>query len=748
MAINVPAEEQAARFLIQQFGSLNTKATRPAIGDDEFSWLENFVPIGNGNLRTAYDVGETLYTADGAEIIYYYAFNFGEDEYLAVFLDDGTADQVDVNTGTVTPITATANTFWDTGDFLPACAQWQSKLLVIVSSVDDNGYWLWNGESLFGAGTLSPDVTLIDVGDGYTSAPTVTAYGGTGTGATFTATVENGQVVAVDVDDPGSGYLINEQVVLAFSGGGSDSGAAATATVTTTSGGVSFVEVLEPGTGHTTASVITFSGGGGSGAEAVISGAVNGQITAVTVINPGSGYTSAPTVSASVGSGFVARAHVVNGQVTGFTVAAGGSGYDVPPTVTIVGDGQGATAEATLTAGAVTAITVANPGLGYSYAKVILTRGNNAAVAVITLMPFGVKGNTVETYQSRVWVGDVTKGLVTAPSSTSAFAAADGGAIFPATESFLRRAIIRFFQSNGFLYQIADSSINVISNVQTQGNPPTTTFNNANVDPQVGTAWPNTVQAFGRALVFANPIGVYALYGGAAEKVSDQLDRLFENANFTDGITPTACVTTIFGIRFYVLAFTTTDPYTATERNIMCVWDGQKWWVGSQTADVTILGTQEIDSIISGWGCDGTNLFPVFNAPSEDLEKIFQTKLRADPTYINVKQVNRMYLVAAANDATAPTFTLSIDTERGLGPDTPVPGNFGEFLWLTAASTPFTWLTSGGAPFLWPVPGLLISGYSDNNYGQLIGFTGKTMGADATVISLTALYDQEYSPNV
>ena len=38
--------------------------------------------------------------------------------------------------------------------------------------------------------------------------------------------------------------------------------------------------------------------------------------------------------------------------------------------------------------------------------------------------------------------------------------------------------IERLIQASGFLYQIADSSINVISNVQTAGTPVTTTFNN------------------------------------------------------------------------------------------------------------------------------------------------------------------------------------------------------------------------------------------------------------------------------
>src|SRR5262249_32932488 len=148
-------------------------------------------------------------------------------------------------------------------------------------------------------------------------------------------------------------------------------------------------------------------------------------------------------------------------------------------------------------------------------------------------------------------------------------------------------------QSNGFLYSFGDSSINVISNVQTGGSPVTTTLNNQNVDPQVGTIWPGTVHAFGRGIMFANPSGVYALYGGAAEKVSDKLDGLFADANFTTTI-PSAGVATIFGVRTFIYNMFTTD-YLGVNRNIMCLWDGKKWFLASQALNTVYIDTQEIN---------------------------------------------------------------------------------------------------------------------------------------------------------
>lgn len=72
-------------------------------------------------------------------------------------------------------------------------------------------------------------VVMTDFGSGYTSAPTVSITGGTGTGATFTAILDGQEVVAIAVTAPGSGY----QVVAKQAGITSGS---ATCTMTSTTG--------------------------------------------------------------------------------------------------------------------------------------------------------------------------------------------------------------------------------------------------------------------------------------------------------------------------------------------------------------------------------------------------------------------------------------------------------------------------------------------------------------------------------
>ncbi len=76
------------------------------------------------------------------------------------------------------------------------------------------------------------------------------------------------------------------------------------------------------------AAPITFSGGGGSGAQAVGLVAPDGTLKAVTVVAGGSGYTSDPAVSiGGAGGGAVATASRTGDAVTSVAVVNAGSGY-------------------------------------------------------------------------------------------------------------------------------------------------------------------------------------------------------------------------------------------------------------------------------------------------------------------------------------------------------------------------------------------------------------------------------------
>src|SRR5262249_13389225 len=135
----------------------------------------------------------------------------------------------------------------------------------------------------------------------------------------------------------------------------------------------------------------------------------------------------------------------------------------------------------------------------------------------------------------------------------------NGGGAFQSTDSFLRVGYHFLKQSNGFLYLGGDSSMNYISGVSTSSGTatspiPITTFGNQNVDPQLGSPWPSSVQVFSRNIVFANSIGIFVSYGGAITKASIPLDGFYDSGPiFGSGLNFSAAVANIFSVPVYML---------------------------------------------------------------------------------------------------------------------------------------------------------------------------------------------------
>lgn len=743
------------------FGGMNQSDSRQGMEDNEFYVLENFIKLGNGKLRTIWDKGTAIYTvANGRSIKNFFFFNISTTQYAMIFLDNGTAVQINPDTLVQTVVSATTGTFYNSAYQLTACSQWGSLYLIMANNITPDSYFVWDGTLLYTAGSLGPSVTITNGGFGYTSAPTITAYGGSGSGATFTSTVNAGVVVSIKITDPGSGYRPGDVVQLAFSGGGSNdsavlqavltagtvdhitlldggsgytsvptisfsggagSGAAATATLTAT--GLGGITVGAGGSGYTTAPAVIITGGGGTGAAATASIAT-GAVTTIDITNAGSGYTSAPTITLSGGggSGATATAALSPTSVASIALTSGGSGYTGTPSViisggggsgatalsilnpgsvasvTIVnggngfsgspaltfegGGGSGATATATLTGSSITSVTVTAGGSGYTSAPAIIVQSgvNSSASATVTLMPFGVSGSSIETFQQRVWLpfpnqqGSQVNGgtfLVSAPGSLTDFATSSGGLIFTTTDSLLRAQYTNIKQSNGYLYPFGDSSVSVISDVQTTGVNSTTTFNYQNTDPQIGTSWRDSCVPYSRTILFANPIGVYGLYGGAVTKISQKIDDIFINAILppaSGALTPTAAIVNMFNMKLFLLLLTIRDPLTLQNRNVMLGWDEREWYIFTQTATLTYIGTQEVNSNLMSWGTDGTSLYQLFTTPSASLTKIISTKLYGLSSSIIVKEAMGFYLQAqdlSTNTSGVTLATATTDSEIG-----------------------------------------------------------------------------------
>ena len=295
------AEQKKSYKVVKEFKSLNTKANRTSISDDEFSWLENVQPVGYGNLKIVPTVSNAI-NASGNVVTFsstvttFASVNLGQYDYVVGFENNGAAQYYNVQT-LATGNVAVAGTFSNSGINY---SQYNNDRMLILDP--SKGLFSWDGNNTVAIGSIGT-IALTSAGNAYTSAPTVVISAPDqvgGTQANAVATLLNGNVSSITLLTGGTGYTNGSNVSVTFSGGGG-SGASAIASITTFATGTLSFAVVSGGSGYTNTAntTIAISGGGGTGAvaQAIVQG---NAITQVIMTNNGTGYTNAANIIVTI----------------------------------------------------------------------------------------------------------------------------------------------------------------------------------------------------------------------------------------------------------------------------------------------------------------------------------------------------------------------------------------------------------------------------------------------------------------
>ena len=288
------AEQKKSYAVIKNFKGLNTKANRTAIDEEEFSWIENAMPVGYGNIKI---VPAQVTLKDGGNNAFSFAntvttltsCNLGLSDYLLGFESNGRAQYYKIDTGTVGNV-AVNGTFSSAN---VSVAQYKNERVFIGDP--DKGLFTWDGTDLINVGSVGT-IGITNKGSGYTSAPAVIISSPNqtnGAQATATSTITSNAVSSIFITNGGSGYTAAPTVTIT---GGGGSGATAIAQVLTFTKGALYIQVTNGGSGYNTAPAVTITGGGGANAAgtAIVSG---NAITGVIMTNVGDNYTSVPSVT-------------------------------------------------------------------------------------------------------------------------------------------------------------------------------------------------------------------------------------------------------------------------------------------------------------------------------------------------------------------------------------------------------------------------------------------------------------------
>jgi hypothetical protein len=229
------------------------------------------------------------------------------------------------------------------------------------------------------------DIVVIDGGEGYDpdNPPRLTISNcGTPLREAILRPVINktdGKIQAVEVIDPGEGYLPLEVIVEPLVQNATKVKARA---VLNPSGSISYIQVFENGDGYfgSNSARAYIRGGGGSGVQLV---PITGLVTGLSLENPGQNYELGDVTIVISGGGGQGAAGVANvdefGVVTDINISNAGEFFETPPLIQLIGGGgSGAQAKASIDLGSLTDITVTNPGGGFiNPPQVIFTRDTN-----------------------------------------------------------------------------------------------------------------------------------------------------------------------------------------------------------------------------------------------------------------------------------------------------------------------------------------------------------------------------------
>ena len=295
------AEQKKSYQTIKDFKGLDTKANRTAIKEDEFSWIENAMPIGAGNIKIT-----PTYTSLGVTVAntvnYLFSASINLVDYLIAFESDGSAQYVNLLDNTIHTL-ASAGTFSGVSMDI---SQWKNERVLIIDPT--KGYFTWDGTNLIFIGSVGL-IGITNSGTGYTTVPTVqisAPNNANGVNALATAVVSSGAITSIVLTEAGTGYTSAPTVTIT---GGSGTNATAIAGIITFATGTVSVTVTNGGSGYTNVAntTVTIAGGGGTNAaaKAILAG---GQVTQVIMTNPGSGYTNASNITVTIAGGGGANA--------------------------------------------------------------------------------------------------------------------------------------------------------------------------------------------------------------------------------------------------------------------------------------------------------------------------------------------------------------------------------------------------------------------------------------------------------
>jgi hypothetical protein len=414
-----------------------------------------------------------------------------------------------------------------------------------------------------------------------------------------------------------------------------------------------------------------------------------------------------------------ANAFVVSGGLSpNIIITNGGSGYTGGATAAFSGGhGSGATATVTVVGGIVTAITLTNAGTGYLASDTVTitisaVSGGSGATATCKVWPqFTGTFTTLAVYLGRVWLGAGRTLTFTGTGGYDDAAAADASGSTTIADSDLVHSITALRALNNYLWIFGDASVKQIGTISVTSG--VTNFSIVTLTSDTGTTFPQSISSYNRLVLFANKTGVWAALGASVQKISNEMDFIFQNANF--GVPLQAALNDIGSagigggsIRCYLLLIAYLDPANnGAQRTLLLTFFERKWFVMNQGNDIISMSTAKISGSLETFASSGSDVTQIVQNPNTSVNFLLKTALWHDGKQYLGKRVTRAAVTQTLNEATSSTVSWTIDTENGSTSGVSPTYNFGiPVTWINAIGGTVTWFNALGSFVSWITKGV------------------------------------------
>jgi hypothetical protein len=388
------------------------------------------------------------------------------------------------------------------------------------------------------------------------------------------------------------------------------------------------------------------------------------------------------------------------GSIGTVTVNNGGSNYSAP-VVTFGPPGETggvtATGEVVLVGNAVSQIIVTEAGSGYTSAPTVtITDGGSGSGANVTCTIFSQNGTGIATFSGRTWIADGRTVYYSAADTYNDFVSVSSGFI-TLTDSTLRTDIAAIIAANNFLYIFGEDSINVFSDVRVNSNTGETIFTNTNVSASIGSGFKYAIFPYFRSMLFMNRYGIYALVGATTSKISDDIDGIFPEVDFSKPITAGQVLLNNILCASWTFTYNEQTNGTITPREIQAVFFDRKWFFTSQGDTITRTASAVISGNIIMYGTTGQDFIKFYQNDTNgiDWEVVSALWPMGDP--IRDKQSLKVGIEATLSSGFA-NFAAYIDSENQQSP----PIFFQNSIdWTNNSNQVVQWTNSSGTPIGW-----------------------------------------------